>query len=276
MDARHSVPRSTVGQRWCILAAACAALSGCAGFWDDVTSRDFKFKEMFRPPPDPLWVIRNTNNGDKRCKAIRALREPLQNGGTQQDQDTIVQVLTWCAVSDPQPLCRMAAIDVLQHFKDPRAEKALEDAYVNAAYFSRDQPEIMAVIHCQALAALGVNANPAAIPLLIGVVKMSPTAADNTNQQQQQNMDERIAAARALGNFRQYQAAEALTAVLRGEQQDVALRNRAAESLRQMTGKDLPADAQAWEDFLHKSGKDALVKQPTLVDKILQLMSFHP
>lgn len=276
MDARHSGHRSTVGRRLCILAAACAALSGCAGFWDDITSREFKFKEMFRPPPDPLEVIRNTTNGDKKCKAIHALREPLQNGGTQQDQDAIVQVLSWTAARDPQPLCRMAAIDVLQHFKDPRAWRALDDAYIEAGYFDRDRPEIVAVIHCQALAALGVNGNPGAIPRLIGIVKMPPTAKDNTNLQQQQNMDERIAAARALGHFRQYQVAEALVAVLRTEQLDVALRNRAAESLRQMTGKELPPDAQAWDDFLHKSGQDALAKQPTFADKILQLISFHP
>ncbi len=108
------------GRRLLGVAAACCALSGCAGFWDDVTSRDFKFKEMFKPPPDPLWVIRNSNDGDKKSKALRSLKEPRQNGGSQQEQDVIVKLLVWSATSDPQPLCRLAAIASLQHFKDPR------------------------------------------------------------------------------------------------------------------------------------------------------------
>ena len=63
------------------------------GFPDEVTSRDFKIKDVFKPAPDPLWVIRNSPDGDKKSKALRALREPLQHGGTQQEQDVVVQVL---------------------------------------------------------------------------------------------------------------------------------------------------------------------------------------
>lgn len=44
--------------------------------------------------------------------------------------------------------------------------------------------------------------------------------------------------------------------------QDVALRNRATESLRTITGKELPADYEAWADFLNKpEGRDAVVKE---------------
>ena len=34
----------------------------------------------------------------------------------------------------------------------------------------------------------------------------------------------------------------------------LALRDRAHESLQEATGKDLPAEAEAWADFLHQSG----------------------
>jgi hypothetical protein len=66
-------------------------------------------------------------------------------------------------------------------------------------------------------------------------------------------MDVRVAAARALGHFKQFQATEALLKVLQGEQ-DVALRDRAAESLQLATGQDFGNDAQKWSDFLHKEG----------------------
>jgi hypothetical protein len=255
------------------LAAVCAAPSGCAGFWDDGTSRDFHFKDMFKPAPDPLEVIRTSPDGDKRRKALLALREPSQHKGTQQQQDVVVKTLTWSATSDPQPLCRMAAIDSLQHFKDPRAAQALVDAYERASYFQRERPETMAVIHCQALAALGVNGNPAGVELLIGIVKQPPTGGPNKDQQQ--DMDQRIAAARALAHFPQYRAADALVSVLRSERDSVALRNRVHESLREMTGEDLPPDAQVWADFLHKSGnQDALVKKRSFTDKLLKLVSF--
>jgi hypothetical protein len=265
-------PSRAIRRRLFFAVLACATLNGCASFWDDVTSREFKFKDMFKPAPDPVWVLRNSNDGDKKGRALRALKEPLQNGGTQAQQDVVVQLLVSSATSDPQPLCRMAAIDSLQHFKDPRAAQALIDAWDRASYFQRERPETMATIRCQALAALGVNGNPAGIKQLIAVVKVPPTT--GADKDQQQNMDERIAAARALAHFPQYEAAEALVSVLRTEQ-DVALRNRATESLQEMTGQELPPDAQAWADFLHKSGnRDALAKKPSLTDKLYKLISF--
>jgi hypothetical protein len=254
-------------------ALVACAFSGCAGFWDEVTSRDFKFKDMFKPAPDPLWVIRNSNDGDKKSKSLSSLKEPLQNGGTQQEQDVIVKLLVESAVSDPQPLCRLAAIASLQHFKDPRATQALMDAYDRAFYFQRERPDAMETIQEQALQALGVNGNPAAVDLLVRVLKTPPLT--GTEKDKQNDLNQRIYAARALAHFPQYQAAEALVSVLRTEQ-DVALRDRATESLREITGQELPPDAQAWADVLHKSGKEALAKKPSLGDKILKLTSFRP
>ena len=254
VNARPTGRSPRAGRRLLLALAACVALDGCAGFWDDVTSRDFKFKQLFSKAPPPLWVIRNSTDGDKKGKALLALREPLQHGGTQAEQDEVVQVLTACATSDPLPTCRLAAIHSLQHFKDPRAAQALLDAYERASYFHRDHPETTAVLRCQAIAALGVNGNPIAVDQLVRVVNQPPTGGPDKDQQQ--DMDERIAAARALAHFPQYQAAEALVAVLRTEHGSIALRNRAAESLREMTGENLPADAQVWADFLHKSGRE--------------------
>ncbi|HEY7330727.1 MAG TPA: hypothetical protein VH592_24010 [Gemmataceae bacterium] len=252
---------------------AVCALSGCAGFWDEVTSRDFKFKDMFKPAPDPLWVIRNSTDGDKKSKALGSLTEPLQHGGNQQQQDVIVKLLVQSATSDPQPLCRLAAISSLQHFKDPRAAQALMDSYERASYFQRDRPDAMETIQEQSLQALGVNGNPAAVDLLVRILKAPPGTGPSGDKQN--DLNQRIYAARALAHFRQYQAADALVSVLRTEQ-DIALRNRATESLREITGQELPANAEAWSEFLHKSGQEALAKKPSATDKLFKLISFRP
>ncbi len=262
---------AAMGRRLRVVAVACCSLSGCAGFWEDVTSRDFKFQEMFRPPPDPLWVLRNSEDGDKKRKALLALKEPLQNGGTRQQQEVVIKLLVDSALNDPQPLCRLAAIATLQDYKDPRAAQALIDAYERASTFQRDRPDAMQIIQEQTLQALGVNGNPIAIDLLVRIVKEPPVT--GTTEDQQNGVSQRLYAVRALAHFPQYQAAEALVSVLRTEQ-GVALRNRSTESLRAITGQDLPADAQAWDDLLHKSGKDALAKKPTLGEKVIKLISF--
>jgi HEAT repeat protein len=255
--------RSTRRPAWLPAAVAAAALAagGCASFWDDVTSRDFKIDQMFTRP-NPLIVLRDSTDGDERARALRALREPLQYGGDQRDQDTVVQVLTTAAVGDRQTVCRLAAISSLRTFQDPRAVEALKEAYYRAG--SLNSAETASILRCQALEALGATGQPAAVDLLVRVLREPPV--EGAEQDKQQKMDERIAAARALGNFKHYQAAEALVEVLRSDQ-DVALRDRAHDSLRQMTGKELPEDAQAWDDLLHR--QDGAIAQDDSGHKFL-------
>lgn len=242
------------GKRWRRLfpfsVVLCPCLSGCAGFWDDVTSRDFDFKSMF-VKPNPLVVLRDSNDGDKRANALRALHEPNQNGGTKQEQDMVVNLLVTAAKSERQPLCRLAAIESLGHFQDPRAAEGLKDAFYAADNFAS---ETTTIIRCQCLTALGETKNPGAVDLLVKIVR-EPTAL-GSEQERQQQLDLRIAAARALGNFNQPQGVEALVHVLDTEK-DIALRDRAHESLQVATGKKLPPDAKAWEEALHPGPETA-------------------
>ena len=67
-------------------ALAGAGLCGCANFWDDVTSRDFKIKSLWEPRPNPMVVLRDSTDGDERAKALRALQEPKQHGGSDTDE----------------------------------------------------------------------------------------------------------------------------------------------------------------------------------------------
>jgi hypothetical protein len=253
VDARN---RRRHGRRWltAVLAAACLGSAGCGTFWDDLTRRDFTFERLYSHS-DPLEVIAKSQDADDRARAMRSLREPLQNGGDQRDQAVVVTVLTTAAMSDRQVVCRMAAISALHNFKDPRAVEGLQEAYYRAGSFN---PETATILRCQALEALGATGQPGAVDLLVKVLKEPPV--EGATEDKQAKTDERIAAARALGHFKQYEATAALADVLRTDQ-DVALRDRATESLTDITGKKLPADYQAWADFLNKpEGRDAVAK----------------
>ena len=255
MDARNT--RRAVGRGLLTAALAAAGLGavGCGTFWDDVTRRDFTVSRFFSRP-SPLEVIAHSQDADDRARALRSLREPAQYGGDQRDQAVVVTVLTTAAQSDRQIVCRMAAVSALGHFRDPRAVEGLKNAYYQAGDFN---PETATILRCQALDALGATGRPEAVELLVKVVREPPV--EGAEEDKQAKMDERIAAARALGHFKEYEATAALADVLRTDQ-DVALRSRATESLRTVTGKDLPADYQAWADFLDKpEGRDAVVKE---------------
>jgi HEAT repeat protein len=234
-----------------------AGLCGCANFWDEVTSRDFNIKTVW-VKPNPLLVLRDSTDGDLRAKALRALREPKQFGGNDQEQDLYVQILTAAATEDREPLCRLSAIRSLGTFKDPRAVEGLQNAYFNATAFAS---ETNTIIRQNTLTALGETGNPAARELLIRVAREPKVAADASESEKQETLDLRLTALRALANFKQYDVAEALVFVLKTEK-DVALRDRAHESLVEATGRKLPSDAKAWEELLSQANsKDGTLAQ---------------
>lgn len=254
MDARQPV-RLAARCLW-LLPLTCLGAAGCADGWDEITARDFSFKSYFAAKPDPLVVLRDSTDGNRRAKALAALREPLQTGGTQEQQDVVVKVLVAAAVQDRQPWCRHAAIASLATFKDPRVPDALRDAYYSAASFN---PEIATQLRCQTLEALGNVGNPASVDFLVKVLREPPV--EGAEQDKQQKTDERISAARALAHFNHYQGTSALVGVLKTEQ-DVALRESAHASLVAATGRNLPADAKVWDDLLQNTTGEPVVVQP--------------
>jgi hypothetical protein len=213
-------------------------LAGCKGY-DEFSFRKMNF-EVFQEPDDPLGVLASSNDGNVRARAIRCLGP---NRGTKEQQTAALAKLQECATSDPQLLCRIAAIGMLREYRDPQAVKALEDAYYRAGSFSLEQAHN---IRCQTLTAIGETGNEAGVELLARVLREPATEGPNVDRQQK--IDERIAAARALANFKTQAATTVLVETLRNER-DVALRSRVQESLSQITGKDIPADAVAWEGY---------------------------
>jgi hypothetical protein len=260
--AGESRPIQAVWWGWSLLVGALlvGGMCGCVS-WDDITDRDFKFNSLFATKPPPLVVLKDSVDGDKRAKAFRQLREPKQHGGSDADQDYMIWILTRAACTERDALCRLAAIQTLEQFKDPRIatgfkdpdngkEYSLQEAYYRAGSFNAD---IATNLKCAALMALGETGQPAAVDLLVKVLNEPHVEGAELDRRK---MEERIAAARALGHFKQYQATESLVTVLRSES-NPALRNRAHESLEEATGKDLPPDATAWANYLHQTPNQA-------------------
>jgi hypothetical protein len=227
-------------------------LAGCAVTWDDVTSRDFKFKDFWAKPEDPLVVLRDSKDGDKRAHAIRQLKEPKLNGGSDQDQDFVVTMLAAAAATESRYYVRLEAVRKLGEFKDPRAVAALVEAYYKAESMMGADHTItkglVSTFRCEVLRGLGNNGDPSAADLLVRV--LSQGAVEGPEEDKRLVLDERIVAARALKSYPQYRSTEALVLVLKNDK-DVALRDCANESLQACTGKKLPADYAAWDDFLH-------------------------
>jgi HEAT repeat protein len=248
---------------WQLAGAVAFALgvSGCASFWDDLTNRNHSWKSVF-VKEEPLQVLARSSDGGKRGRALAALREPLQHGGTQVEQEKYLEFLGTAALHDNEPLCRLGAISALGKYKDPRAVKILEDVYLQRLPFT---PEYNTIIRQKAIVALEQTGNPEARHLLIRVARQPGAAPEGSFADRQQTIDERLAAIRALSRYKQYDSCEALVYVLETEK-DVALRGSAHESLETITGKDLPAEARAWRDFFDR--RDATARQPGLLDRV--------
>jgi PBS lyase HEAT-like repeat len=238
--------KKTVSAHWLVLLGfASLGLGGCAQFWDDLTSNDHDV-HLFSKAPDPMKVLAESKDGDKRGRAFQALQEPKAHGGKDSDQDYMMELLTAAVKNEPQFYSRREAVRKLGEFKDPRVPAALVDSYYSADYF---KPDYASTLRCEALKGLGQNGNPAGLDLLVKVVREGEVK--GAERDKRMVLDERNHAARALAHFTQPQAAEALLFILKTEK-DVSLRANAHESLEVCTGKQLPLDAQIWDDALHK------------------------
>jgi hypothetical protein len=223
-------------------------MTGCVGFWDDVTAKGWHPRDLFYSP-DPVTVLREgTDDNDKRAKALRALQEPRQRGGSEDEQKWAIDLLEKTATQDLNVFCRLAAIEALGRFKDDRAERALEDAYFKAVNFN---PEMNTVVSQKAVAALGETGNPLAVQLLVRVAREPESDKKATTEERRQLSDIRLTALRALAKFRQPEAADALVDVMR-HSREVALRDRAYDSLKVVTGQRYPADSSEWNQFAQR------------------------
>jgi HEAT repeat protein len=239
-------------------AVLAVVLSGCATFVDDITAvspeggfwnnMQYRKELLLSRRRDPLEILATSRDGDLRARAYRALREPKACGGSEEEQAKVLHLLAEAARSEKDLVCRLAAVEKLGQFQDPRAFQALQEAFYAPANFQAKDP----VVRIAAVQGMGRVGNPEAVATLGEILTRDPSR------------EVRLAAADALGRFPTGPAAQALVKVLKDEK-DVALRHRAGQSLRQMTGKDLPPQAQPWEEYLRdKIGPDQkLVREPS-------------
>ncbi len=280
-----------------------SSLTGCVNTWDTLTSRKFRqdpFATMFRPE-DPMTVLRTSPEGDERAKAMRRLKEPIADGKPESEQDEAIGFLSTAATSDPSPVVRVAAIEALGRFQDPRALEILTASYYQATgtagngkpapvteasiqrvlasggripvtNFDRNSllgptgfpSDVISTIRCRAIASLSKNGNSTAVPVLMRI-------ADGTDDSDP-DRDTRLAAVRGLKTIRTEDSVAALAKVLSAEKgKDSALAGRAHEGLMDLTGRDLPADPEAW-DSLVKSGTATVTAQPNLIQQAGHLM----
>jgi hypothetical protein len=249
--------------RGLFVSGAClCALPGCVNFWDDITNRNYSFTDHFKSE-DPLVVLRDSTDGHKRSRALQQLQEPTQHGGTNEEQELYIKILTKSAVEDRDPLCRMGAIRALATYKDPRAAKCLEEVYTQRLPFT---PELNTVVRQQALAAVVQTGNPDSRSLLIRVARSPSGPIDSSLTDRQQTQDERLTAIRGLAKYSQYDSIDTLVYILEQEK-DVALRARAHESLKTATGKSLPAESKAWRDLMQNP--QLANQDPPLIERVM-------
>lgn len=266
---------------------------GCTGFWDKMSSRKFRdnpYGTMF-DSRDPLTVMRTSVEGDDRAAAMKKLKEPAQNGRPTAEQDEALKLLTDAAINDPSPVVRVAAIDALGRFLDPRAVTSLTAAYYQAggtpaatpapasdlqlASGGREltgfdkasltgptgfAPDVASLIRSRSVEALANTGNAQAV----GILTQVATGGEKTGGG---DRDTRLAAVRGLKQLRTPESVAALTKVLAVEKtRDPALADRAHEGLVSLTGQSLPDDPQKW-DALVRSGQAPVVAPPNVIQQ---------
>ena len=293
------------------LAVATVGQAGCAGTWDTLTSRRFRDHPLTTmqhmvSPEDPVMVLRANppRDGDEIAAAMRRLKEPLNNNGTREDQDAMIDLLARTAESDPSPVLRMEAIGALGRFHDPRVPGILMGAYRNAHGRKGAEPapegrdhgvaqaglsagrrptsgierfpitgptgypdEWVTSIRCRALDALSRTNSPEAAQFLAAVA--GGTTKD-VAVEGGEDREVRLAAIRGLGRCRQPESVHALAQVLHAEagKPDTAIVGRTHEGLVRLTGKRLPPDPQQWNEVVQAGV--VLAPEPTWWDDAVE------
>jgi HEAT repeat protein len=246
--------------------AATVGLTGCASTWDTMTSRRFRdapFGTMFKSD-DPMAVLRENPDGEARARAMRDLKEPA----AEPEQTEAIEILAAAATGDPSPWVRVAAIDALGRFRDPRAVEHLAHAYHQAGGkppaqqdkapgllndrlglhgpqgFPSDQA---ANIRGRAIEALAKTGRPEAVGFLAEVASTPTTEFEDPIERNAV----RQRAVAGLAKIRDKEAVAALAKVLAAEQgKDVTLTNLAHGGLVELTGLKHPADPAAWNEVV--------------------------
>jgi len=214
-------------RRTVLVMAAMLAAGGCQG-----KTADQWLKEKLLPTPTVVHVARiESNRPDLRREAL----ETVAKDSSARREPSVVKLFCLVAQTDPDALVRAAAV---------RGLGLMDGQEVLAVLGQAATADKDAFVRTDAAASLGLQAKPEAVPALAQVLAGDP------------NSDVRVAAADALRRIKSKAAAQALVVGLKDSH--LAVSERSWESLRYMTGMDLPRQYGAWEDYLAASADPLL------------------
>lgn len=206
-----------------MMAAVSAVLlaAGCGG------SSGTDWKERFFPPPVATQLVRiESDRPDDRREALQTV---AADSGARQ-LPSVVKVFCLVAKSDKDPMVRSAAVRGLAVMAGEEVAPTL------GAVATRDESPYVRMDAC---GSLGRQKEAGAAAPLMEVLCADRIA------------DVRVAAADALRNFKDKAVVKALVTAL--DDSSLAVSRNAWESLRYMTGQNMPRKAEAWGDFLANS-----------------------
>ena len=194
-------------------------LAGCSGKTVDEWFRQFRANQSVEGQIAQI----ESPKADERRQALDALAARKDARSV----PSVVRIFCILAKSDKDIMVRDAAVRGLA---DMQGEGVIET--LSHVVTSDKNP----YVRREGVLSLARRVPPEGAPAMIQALRSDSSA------------DVRVAAAENLCRFREKAAAEALAAVI--EDSDVAVALRAWESLRYMTGQDLPRQAQPWTEFL--------------------------
>ena len=180
------------------------------------------------------WVQNQWSEEEKIADTLfvrkRQLSEAVARveGAPVEEQQKVAEMIAEVVHRDPVLLLRLHGVNLLAKLNCPSSIQTLVDA-------SNDHN---ADIRTAAIKSWQSMPAERAIPQLQNIIGSDT------------NVDVRLAATRALGNFSGQQAVSAISLAL--DDPDPALQLRAAESLQKITGEQLGRDIGAWQQYVSK------------------------
>jgi hypothetical protein len=188
-----------------------------------------QWKERLAPPSTAVQVVRiESDRPDVRREALQAVTDD----SAARKVPSIVKLFCLVARTDKDSMVRSAAVRGLGAMTGDEVVPTLAQVVTKD-----DSP----YVRCDAAVALGRQTRPGGAAALAQALQGDSKA------------DVRMAAAEALRQFRDKPAATALVAALKDP--SLAVSQKAWESLRYMTGQNMPREAQPWEDFFASAEK---------------------
>ena len=206
-------------KRVALAMAALVLAGGCGG-----QSAGQRMKEWLSPTPTVVQIGRlRSERADERREAAQAVAADREA----RKDPSVVKIFCLLARSDEDPLVRSAAARGLADMESEEVVPALSQVAAS---------DRSPYVRGDAVASLGRQAKPECVPPLVRTVQGDSSA------------DVRTAAAASLRQFKDVAAAKALVAAL--DDSSLGVAQKAWESLRYMTGQNLPRQGRPWDDFL--------------------------